>query len=77
MDAFEFRNRLIEEYARFSRSFTKIKASDIWSAVDEIYDQQRFWPAPLIQINPNFLPGPSVEELVAHAKKLALDEEPA
>jgi len=63
MDAFEFRNELIKDYARFSRSFTKIRADDIGAAVADIYGQQYFWPAPLIQINPSFLPGPSVEDL--------------
>ena len=63
MDAFEFRDRLIDGYAQFARSFTKIAADDLRSALDAIYDQQRFWPAPLIQINPSFLAGPTVEEL--------------
>ncbi len=64
MEAFEFRNRLIDDYARFSRSFAKIKAPDIKAAVDAVYDEQRFWPAPLVQINPSFEPGPTVEDLV-------------
>jgi len=63
MDAFDFRNRLIEEYAAFSRSFTKIKSQDIRAELDAVYQQQRFWPEPLIQINPSFLSGPTVEQL--------------
>ncbi len=65
MDVFAFRNRLVEEYSRFSRSFTKIRADDISRAVDDAYAAGRFWPAPLVQLNPRFAPGRTVDELVA------------
>lgn len=51
---FEFRNRLIGEYASFSRSF-----------VNAEYDAGRFWPEPLVQINPNFKRAQTVAQLVA------------
>jgi len=57
MDVFEFRDRVIADYERFSRSFTKLGAPDIKAYVDEVYGQQHFWPTPLIQINPNFVSG--------------------
>ncbi|NKC14495.1 MAG: DEAD/DEAH box helicase [Gammaproteobacteria bacterium] len=53
-DVFDFRDRLIEEYGSFSRSFTRIHADDIRRVVDAEYERQRYWPEPLIQINPNF-----------------------
>ena len=37
MDVFEFRDRLIEDYQRFSRSFTQIRAEDIRGAVEAAY----------------------------------------
>ena len=64
MDVFEFRDRLIEDYERFSRSFTQIRAEDIRDAVEAAYRGGRFWPAPLIQINPNFVAGGTIDELV-------------
>jgi len=64
MDVFEFRDRLIEDYERFSRSFTQIRAEDIRDAVEAAYRGGRFWPAPLIQINPNFVSGGTIDELV-------------
>ena len=64
MDVFEFRNRLIEDYERFSRSFTQIRAEDVRDAVEVAYRGGRFWPAPLIQINPNFVSGGTIDELV-------------
>ena len=65
MDVFAFRDRLVDEYGRFSRSFTRIRAQDIAEAVEEAYDGGQFWPAPLIQLNPKFAPGRTIDELVA------------
>ena len=64
MDVFEFREKLVGDYSSFTRSFTRIKAADISSFVDAAYESQRYWPAPLVQVNPNFKAGHSVEELV-------------
>ncbi len=64
MDVFAFRKDLVEEYERFSRSFTNIRAADISSKVDATYADGHFWPAPLIQLNPNFAPGGWVDDLV-------------
>ena len=65
MDVFEFREELVEAYEKFSRSFTKIRADDIKQAVASAYAKSRFWPSPLIQLNPNFVSGASIEELVS------------
>lgn len=64
-DVFQFRESLIKEYASFSRSFTKILAQDIADHVESEYAKGRYWPEPLIQINPNYLRAQNVEELVA------------
>lgn len=64
MDVFAFRNHIIEDYARFSRSFTKLRAEDIQRYVDQAYAEGCFWPAPLIHLNPNFVPGKTIDQLV-------------
>ncbi len=64
MDVFEFREKLVSDYSSFTRSFTRIKAPDISAYVDSAYASQRYWPAPLVQVNPNFKSGRSVEALV-------------
>ena len=64
MDVFAFRDQLVGEYGRFSRSFTRIRAQDIAEAVEDAYDGGQFWPAPLIQLNPKFAPGRAIDELV-------------
>ncbi|MBF0124647.1 MAG: DEAD/DEAH box helicase [Magnetococcales bacterium] len=65
MDVFQFRNQLIADYEQFSRSFTKILAADIQAYVDQTYTDGRFWPAPLIQLNPSFVSGGQIDDLVA------------
>ena len=61
MDVFAFREELVVEYKRFSQSFTNIRAEDVSCKVDAAYAGGRFWPAPSIQLNPNFEPGGTVQ----------------
>ncbi len=68
MDVFEFRDKLVEDYRRFSTSFTKILSDDIRTFVEQTYDAGRFWPSPLLQLNPNFVRAGSVEDLVAKGR---------
>lgn len=64
-NVFQFREQLIREYAAFSRSFTRIAPPDIASFVEAEYAQSRFWPEPLIQINPSYRKAKTVDELAA------------
>ena len=64
MDVFTLRNQLIADYERFTRSFTKIKADDISQIVDKAYSDGDFWPPPIIQLNPNYVQGADVDDLV-------------
>jgi hypothetical protein len=65
MKAFEFDHRLIDAYARFSRSFSTIRSDDLKAEVDRQYDAGRFWPDAMLSLNPKFLQGPTVDDLVA------------
>lgn len=69
VDVSEFRSRLVEEYRQFTRSFTRIRADDIQQYVDAQYESQKYWPEPLIPVNPTFRPGGAVQDL-AHAAQL-------
>ena len=64
MDVFDLDRFVINQYKAFSRSFTKIKSPEISSKVDALYDGKRFWPEPLLQINPHFASGVSIRDLV-------------
>lgn len=63
-NVFSFRDQLVEEYSVFSRSFTRIAAPDIRKEVERQYDLGRYWPEPLIQINPNYQRKGTVQQLV-------------
>ena len=65
MNVFDLDRALVADYERFARSFTQIRAPDIRRQVEEIYASNRFWPEPLITINPHFECGASIAELVA------------
>lgn len=65
MDIFNFRNTLIEEFKQFSRSFTQISSADIRDEITRQYDEKsRYWPEPLLQINPNYKSESTVAEQV-------------
>lgn len=63
-NVFQFRDQLIERYGSFSRSFVRIAAPDIQAEVEHQYAQGRYWPEPLVQINPNYQRQGTVQQLV-------------
>ena len=65
MDIFSLRDSIVGEYRKFATSFTTIHADDIRAQVEAIYAQGRFWPDPLIQINPSYKRGANIETLIA------------
>jgi ATP-dependent helicase YprA (DUF1998 family) len=64
-NVFDFRDQLISEYSSFSRSFSRIAAPDIRNEVERQYAGGRYWPEPLVQINPNYQRKATVQELTA------------
>ena len=63
-DIFNFHESVLKNFELFSRSFTTIRADDIKKTVDAEYANKRYWPAPLIQINPNYKKASTVSDLV-------------
>lgn len=63
MDVFEFRDRLVGDYKDFTRSFIQPKAEDINRFLDSEYEGGRYWPSPLIQINPSYVTDGTVASL--------------
>jgi hypothetical protein len=64
MDVFALRDSVVGEYRKFATSFTTIHTNDI-RQVEAVYAQGRFWPDPLIQINPSYKGGTKLETLIA------------
>ena len=65
LDVFALRDSVVDEYKRFATSFTTIHALDIRKQVEDIYAGNRYWPEPLIQINPSYKRSTDVSTLVA------------
>ena len=65
LDVFALRDSVVDEYKRFATSFTTIHAPDIREQVDGIYAENRYWPEPLIQVNPSYKRTTDVGSLVA------------
>ena len=65
LDVFALRDSVVDEYRRFATSFTTIHAHDIREQIEAIYARNRYWPEPLIQINPSYRCSTDVGALVA------------
>ncbi len=64
MDVFELHRKVIEDYSSYTRSFIRIGDERVEQAVKHEIDNGLLWPEPLLQLNPSFEPGASVEQLV-------------
>lgn len=64
-NVFDFRDQIISEYSSFSRSFSRIAAPDIRDEVERQHAEGRYWPEPLVQINPNYQRNGTVQDLAA------------
>ena len=57
MNVFEMRDRLVQNYDSFIRSFVEISDARLKAKVEESLSSGLLWPSPLIQLNPSFEPG--------------------
>jgi hypothetical protein len=64
MDVFNLRERLVADYQSYTRSFIKIRDARIAEYVDNALNAGAFWPEPLLQLNPTFLAGGTIDDLV-------------
>ena len=64
MIVFDLRSRLVSDYRRYTRSFIKIRDERIKEFVDRRLDGDGFWPEPLLQLNPTFKAGGTIDDLV-------------
>jgi ATP-dependent helicase YprA (DUF1998 family) len=65
MDVFGLHQHVISEYATYTRSFIKIADARIAQEVERQIKDGLLWPYPLIQLNPSFEPGSSIDDLRA------------
>ena len=65
MDVFKIHQDVISDYAEYTQSFIKISDKRISEKVRNGIENGLLWPEPLLQLNPSFEPGQSIEQLVA------------
>lgn len=63
MQAFQTHKLIVEDYKNYLKSFTFIKNKQIRDEVDEAFKSGKFLPEPLIQFNPSFKLGESLDDL--------------
>ncbi|EMI55409.1 hypothetical protein, partial [Rhodopirellula sallentina] len=64
MDVFELHRDVIRDYSAYTRSFIRIGDQRVEEAVRREIDEGLLWPEPLLQLNPSFEPGESIEQLI-------------
>lgn len=64
MNIFNFRNKLIEHYSSYVRSFFEIKDPLILKQVEEQFETGLLWPDVLLQLNPSFEAGATTSGLI-------------
>ena len=64
MNVFELRDDIVDEYARFVGSFVNPSTPDVAGRVSEHFESENLWPEPMLQLNPAFEPGKTIDQLV-------------
>lgn len=65
MDVFALRDRVIERYREYVSSFFSIRDLGLQQTVRNVLESGRLWPDPLVQLNPSFEAGRSIDDLIA------------
>jgi ATP-dependent helicase YprA (DUF1998 family) len=68
MNVFDLRNDLVAEYGAYTKSFITIRYDALRSKVEDEMARGALWPHPLLQLNPAYESGGSVEDLVADGR---------
>jgi ATP-dependent helicase YprA (DUF1998 family) len=63
VNVFDLRDTVVKEYSAYIRSFLRIKDPRIARFVEDELTSGHLWPEPLVQLNPSFEPGDSVDDL--------------
>jgi ATP-dependent helicase YprA (DUF1998 family) len=63
MNVFDLRDRLVRDYRAYTQGFVEIADDRIREYAQRALDEGLLWPEPLIQLNPSFEPGASIEVL--------------
>lgn len=65
MDVFALREKVVADYRHYIESFVRINDERISSFVHEQFESGALWPDAILQLNPAYEPGPTLDELAA------------
>ena len=63
IDIFSIHKKIMDDYKHFATSFINIKDEKIKDIVETEINKGKFWPEPLIQFNPSYKEGESIQSL--------------
>ena len=65
MDVFALRERVVNDYKSYIESFVRIRDKRINDFVQEQFTSGMLWPDPILQLNPAYENGPTLDDLAA------------
>ena len=65
LDVFGLRERLVDDYEEYTRSFIAVRDDRVAETVDAELEGGLLWPEPLVQLNPSFASGGTIADLIA------------
>jgi hypothetical protein len=65
MDVFALREKVVSDYRQYIESFVRINDERVNSFVQEQFEAGALWPDAILQLNPAYEPGPTLDELAA------------
>ncbi len=64
MDIFRYRDDLIDDYSAYVKGFLEVQDPEVEQFITSHLDGGFLWPEPLVQLNPAFVQGQTIDELV-------------
>src|ERR1035437_2342081 len=64
MDIFRYRDDLIGDYSAYVKGFLEVHDPEVEKFITSQLDGGVLWPEPLVQLNPAFVQGPTIDDLV-------------
>ena len=68
MNVFALRQEVVGDYRRYIESFVRIRDRRIAGEVGQAFDSGRLWPAPMLQLNPAYQAGATLDQLAARGE---------
>ncbi|HEV2492306.1 MAG TPA: DEAD/DEAH box helicase [Terriglobia bacterium] len=70
MDVFALRDKVVADYRGYIESFVRIRDERLAAFVDEVFERGDLWPEAILQLNPAYQPGPTLDELATQGALL-------